>query len=286
MHWKELYNLFLNELTLQYGMDEAVAISRLCLEEIAGKNRFFILSNGLETVDPDTETAMLSALLQLKQHVPVQHLTGKAWFRNLHLKVSPHTLIPRPETDELVQLCINRIEQYNQPTVLDIGTGSGCIAISIKKEVERAVVAAIDVSPDALEVAKENASQHQTPINFMLIDFLDEVKWPLLGIYDFIISNPPYIPLEEKALMDINVTAHEPALALFVVNNNPLLFYQKIAQFSSTHLAKTGYIFMETHWQYAYEVAALFIAQGFDASVVKDFFDKERMVVATHRQKP
>jgi release factor glutamine methyltransferase len=150
MHWKELYNLFLNELTLQYGMDEAVAISRLCLEEIAGKDRYFVLSNGPEPVEPNTETAMLNALLQLKQQVPVQYVTGKAWFRNLHLKVSAHTLIPRPETEELVQLCINHMEQHNLPTVLDIGTGSGCIPISIKKEVGRAVVAAIDVSPDAL----------------------------------------------------------------------------------------------------------------------------------------
>jgi len=283
MHWKELYSFFLNELTLQYGIDEAVAISRLCFEEIAGKDRFFISSNGEETVDPNTETAMLQALLQLKQELPVQHITGKAWFRNLHLNVSPHTLIPRPETEELVERCINSMEQYNQPTVLDIGTGSGCIPISIKKEVASAVVSAIDVSMGALEVAKENAAQHQTPIDFMLLDFLDEKNWPILGTFDIIISNPPYIPLAEKALLDSNVAAHEPALALFVENNNPLQFYEKIAQFSSTHLAEAGQIFMETHWLYAYEVAAHFIAQGFDASVVKDFFDKERMVVATRR---
>jgi len=283
MRWKELYSLFLNELTLQYGMDEAVAISRICLEEIAGKDRFFILSNEHETIDTATETAMLAALAQLKQDVPIQHITGKAWFRNLHLKVTADALIPRPETAELVQLAIDCMVVQNKQTVLDIGTGSGCIPISIKKECASAMVSAIDVSNAALEIAKANASQHQTAIEFILMDFLDEKNWNSLGTYELIISNPPYIPIAEKELLDKNVTAHEPAVALFVENESPLIFYEKIARFATKHLAEDGSIFLETHWQYAYEVASVFMEQGFDARVVKDFFDKERMVIATHR---
>jgi release factor glutamine methyltransferase len=284
MHWKELYNLFLNELTLQYGMDEAVAITRLCLEEIAGKDRFFILSNGQEIVNEETEKEMLLALTQLKKEVPVQHITGKAWFRNLQFKVTPSTLIPRPETEELVQLAIDSITSKNKKTVLDIGTGSGCIPISIKKECAAAMLTAIDVSPAALEIAKENAAQHQTNIDFILMDFLEEKNWELLEQFDLIISNPPYIPIAEKEWLDNNVTEYEPDLALFVDNESPLIFYEKIARLAKTHLADAGHIFMETHWQFAYEVAALFIEQGFDASVVKDFFEKERIVIATRRQ--
>jgi release factor glutamine methyltransferase len=283
MRWKELYSLFLNELTLQYGMDEAVAISRICLEEIAGKDRSFILSNGNETIDSATETAMLGALAQLKQDVPVQHISGKAWFRNLHFKVTADTLIPRPETAELVQLAIDCMVVQNKQTVLDIGTGSGCIPISIKKECASAMVSAIDVSYAALEVAKANAALHQTAIEYIFMDFLDENNWNSLGTYELIISNPPYIPIAEKELLDKNVTAHEPALALFVENESPLIFYEKIARFATKHLAEGGYIFLESHWQFAYEVASVFMEQGFDANVVKDFFGKERMVIATRR---
>ncbi|MEX1201868.1 MAG: peptide chain release factor N(5)-glutamine methyltransferase [Ferruginibacter sp.] len=284
MHWKELYQLFLNELTLKYGMDEAVAISRLCFEEMAGKDRFFILTKGNEQVDITIETAMLHGLTQLKNDVPVQHITGKAWFRNLHLKVTPDTLIPRPETEELVQQAIDFIEKENKKSVLDIGTGSGCIAVSIKKECGQVLVTAIDYSKKALEVAIENATKQQTPITFVEMNFLEEKNCTTLPIFDVIISNPPYIPIAQKDLIDKNVTAHEPAMALFVEDEQPLIFYEKIALFAQDHLMQGGQIFMETHWQYAYEVAAYFIAHGFEARVIKDFFDKERIVAAIRRQ--
>jgi len=284
MHWKELYQLFLNELTLKYGMDEAAAISRLCFEEMAGKDRFFILAKGNELVETAIETAMLHGLAQLKSDVPVQHITGKAWFRNLHLKVTPDTLIPRPETEELVQLAIDFIEQENKKSVLDIGTGSGCIPVSIKKECSQVLVTAIDYSKKALEVAIENAAQQQTPVTFIEMDFLEEKNWGALPTFDIIISNPPYIPIREKDLLDKNVTAYEPAMALFVENEKPLIFYEKVALFAQDHLATGGQIFMETHWQYAYEVAAHFMTHGFEARVIKDFFDKERIVAAIRRQ--
>lgn len=283
MHWKELYNLFLNELTLKHGLDEAVAICRLCFEEIAGKDRLFIQAHGKEKVDEAVEKTMLQALKQLHLDVPVQYVIGKAWFRNLHFKVTADTLIPRPETEELVQLAIDHIKQYNNYSVLDIGTGSGCIPISIKKECEAAKVSAIDFSKDALEVAKENAAENKTEVDFIWMNFLEESTWNTLAQFDIIISNPPYIPISEKNELDKNVIAYEPSMALFVEDERPLIFYEKIAQFATNHLEANGYIFLETHWQYAYEVAAIFIEAGFDATVLKDFFEKERMVMATRR---
>lgn len=283
MHWKELYNLFLNELTLKHGLDEAVAICRLCFEEVAGKDRLFIQAHGKEKVDDAVEKKMLEALKQLQIDVPVQYVTRKAWFRNLHFNVTADTLIPRPETEELVLLAIDHIKKYNKHTVLDIGTGTGCIPISIKKECEAAMVSAIDFSKAALEVAKENAAENKTVVDFIWMDFLQENNWNKLGKFDIIISNPPYIPMSEKDILDKNVIAYEPTMALFVEDERPLIFYEKIAQFATNNLVAKGYIFVETHWQYAYEVAAVFIEEGFDATVVKDFFEKERMVIATRR---
>jgi release factor glutamine methyltransferase len=215
----------------------------------------------------------------LLQHKPIQYVLGETWFYNMKLKINEHVLIPRPETEELVQLLLNE-SSYGTVKVLDIGTGSGCIAVAVKKNMPDAIVTAIDVSDDALLVAKENAANQNTEIQFLQVDFLDEKQWTTLPKFDIIISNPPYIPVNEKEQLDINVTAFEPHQALFVPDNSPLLFYKKIAEFASTHLNPSGKIFMETHEDFASQTASLFLQDYKQVTVKKDIFGKERMVVA------
>ncbi len=170
---------------------------------------------------------------------------------------------------------------YSKPTnIIDIGTGSGCIAILLKKELTNANITAIDISEKALEVAKKNSSELNAEINFFQIDFLNEEEWNSLKKYDIIVSNPPYIPIKEKETLAKNVTDYEPELALFVENNDPYIFYKKIAEFAKTHLQTNGKIYVEVHEDYAREVKSIFTNAGFEAEIKKDIYGKERMVKA------
>ena len=279
---KELYSNFLAELKLLYNENEASVICSMVFEFVGGFNKSQLISNPNTILDAETEHSLKQALIKLKQHTPVQYVTGTAWFYNLPFKVTEAVLIPRPETEELVSLILDFGKKENKKNLLDIGCGSGCIPVSVKKNLPSLQVTAIDISEDALLVAKQNAATHSTDISWYLCDFLDESTWTALPAYDIIVSNPPYIPEKEKTQLDKNVTAHEPHLALFVPNNRHLIFYEKIAKFGKSHLLPGGSIFMETHELYAGEVAAYFISQGYNAAVKKDFYEKERMVIATH----
>ena len=281
MQLKELYTHFLKELKPLYGADEASVISAMIFETIAQIDKSTLIIHPHRSVEKEKLNKITLALEQLKLFVPVQYIIGLVWFYNLQFKVSPAVLVPRPETEELVKTAVDYIKTHHKQTVLDIGTGSGCISISIKKTLPDIFVSAIEISESALMIAKENASTHQTNVEWIQMNFLDENNWKNLPIYDVIVSNPPYIPENEKDKLDKNVTEHEPHLALFVPDNQPLIFYEKIAAFGKKHLAKTGSIFMETHEDYAKEVAAYFIEQGYAAVVKKDFYEKERMVMAT-----
>ena len=281
MQLKELYIHFIKELKPLYNADEASVISSMIFETIAQMDKSTLIIHPNRIVEKEKLHKINLALEQLKLFVPVQYIIGHGWFYNLQFKVSPAVLVPRPETEELLAMVIDFIKTHHKQTVLDIGTGSGCIPISMKKTLPDIFVSAIEISEDALMIAKENASTHQTNIEWIQMDFLDESCWKGLPVYDVIISNPPYIPENEKDKLDKNVTAHEPHLALFVPDNQQLIFYEKIASFGKQHLAKDGKIFMETHENYAKEVAAHFIEEGYAAVVKKDFYKKERMVMAT-----
>jgi release factor glutamine methyltransferase len=165
--------------------------------------------------------------------------------------------------------------------ILDIGTGSGCIPISLKKKLPQATIYACDVSAPALAVAAKNAATQQTDINFIHADFLDAVTWPALPSVDIIVSNPPYIPQHNQLSMLPNVLAYEPHLALFVPNEDPLLFYDAIARFAQQHLLPGGTIFAEIHEDLGAQTKTMFESKGFVAEVKKDFQGKERMVKAT-----
>ncbi len=279
----EIYQLYLNELMTIYPKSEAENIRNRTFESLASMSRSELIKNPAKILIPEISKALLDGLAQLKQQKPLQYLLGESWFYKLPFKVSPAVLIPRPETEELVELAIDFLKKEGiGKKVLDIGTGSGCIPISIKKNIEGSDMTSIDISGEALAIAKENALTHATEINFQQCDFLEEENWERLDKYEVIISNPPYIPEEEKNLLDKNVTMFEPHIALFVEDKHPLIFYEKIADFGKNHLAKNGIILLETHENYADKVADLFNDKGYMSTIKKDMYDKKRMVIATH----
>ena len=279
---KELYRNFLLKLQGIYNLSEATTITDWVFEKIAGLKRVDIIKAPAQPLNPSTLQRLNDALQQLLAHKPVQYVLGEAWFYHLKLKVNEQVLIPRPETEELVELLISdRRSKITDPAILDIGTGSGCIPIAIKKNLPAAKITAVDVSEKALEVAKENAVQYNTSINFVAMDFLAETEWTTLPMFDIIISNPPYIPLNEKEKLAKNVVAYEPHTALFIPDKDPLIFYEKIAAFSKTHLLPGGMIYLETHEDLAKEVATLFNKEHSNTEIKKDIFGKDRMVIVT-----
>ena len=279
---KDLYRNFLVQLQKIYSLSEATAITEWVFEKMASLKRSDILKNPEKKITAAADKLIQETLQQLLSHKPVQYVLGEAWFYRMKFKVNAHVLIPRPETEELVeQLIADRKSKLTDPAILDIGTGSGCIPIAIKKTLPASKLTAIDVSKDALALAKENAATHNAHINFIELDFLDESTWLNLPFFDIIISNPPYIPLNEKEKLAKNVTDFEPHLALFVPDKSPLIFYEKIAGFARDHLLPNGKIYLETHEDYAKETAALFTDHYQTVMMKKDIYGKERMIFIT-----
>jgi len=279
MKLNEFYRHYLSKLRLIYVENEAANITKMVFESLAKISRADVLRNPGMDIDQDIFSLLNQALDKLLNHQPIQYVLGEAWFYHLNFNVSDAVLIPRPETEELVDLVIQHIKSSHQKTVLDIGSGSGCISISIKKNIPEISITSVDVSKAALDIASTNANFHQTIIEFKQVDFLNEVESEKLGMFDIIISNPPYIPNVEKNTMDKHVTDFEPALALFVPDNDPLIFYKAILRFAKNHLSEKGNVFLETHENFADDVCSLFIVAGFDARVKNDLFDKPRMVL-------
>ena len=230
-----------------------------------------------------------SILTELKQEKPIQYITGEAWFYGLQFEVNENTLIPRPETEELVEWILNSpITQHQTPiTILDIGTGSGCIPISLKSNVPQANVSAIDVSEQALEVAKRNAALNKVAINFIqanILEVQDLSKLPSSKIhhpssYNIIVSNPPYVRNLEKQEIKKNVLDYEPHLALFVEDTDALLFYRKIAQLALKNLSPNGLLFFEINQYLGKETVKLLQNLGFkNIELKKDIYGNDRMV--------
>ncbi len=279
---KELYRNFLIELQKVYSLSEATAITDWVFEKKISLKRTEIIKNPDKMITPAAKKLIQSTLQELLQHKPVQYVLGEAWFYHMKLKVNEHVLIPRPETEELVeQLIADRKSKLTDPVILDIGAGSGCIPIAIKKNLPASVVTSIDVSKNALALAKENAEMYNAHISFLEMDFLNENNWQKLPVCDVIVSNPPYIPISEKEKLNKNVIDYEPYQALFVPDLSPLIFYEKIAAFGKDHLHHSGKIYLETHEDYASAVAAIFQKEYPTVMIKKDIFGKERMVLVT-----
>jgi release factor glutamine methyltransferase len=218
---------------------------------------------------------------ELLAHKPVQYVLSEAWFAGMKLYVDQNVLIPRPETEELVDLVVKDIiKDSDNNRFLDIGTGSGCIPIAIKKKLPQSAVYAVDINAATLDVARKNAVLNNVEINFILADILNESKWDQFPSFDFIVSNPPYIPLGEINLMQDNVTRYEPHVALFVPDDDPLIFYKAIAQFAKKKLLPGGKIAVELHENFAEKVKEEFSCFR-DVQIKNDMQGKKRFLVAT-----
>jgi len=253
---------------------EIISWAFISIDFLLGYNRSDCIIHTDKDITSDISDKLNQIIADLKTNKPIQHIIGETEFYGLKFKVNEHTLIPRPETEELVQWIL----QHEFTSALDIGTGSGCIPIALKKNKD-AEISAIDVSESALLVAKENAKINEVEINFLLQDILKTTSFPKV---DVIISNPPYVLDKEKELMLANILDNEPHLALFVPDNNPLLFYKKIADIAFTILPKNGLLFFEINERFGKETVAMLSAIGFvDIELKKDINDKDRMIKAT-----
>lgn len=264
-----------------YEEDEAGAIASQMLQDLLGIDRLGVLS-GKGNISEEQQTTINKAIERLLRHEPLQYITGKAHFYGLEFKVNHHVLIPRPETEELVQhiLQSDRVRINPNLSILDIGTGSGCIPVTLKKNLPKATVFAMDISAEALAVARENAYLNGVEVTFIEADILNRktlIQHP--DKFDLIVSNPPYITDAEKGEMNANVLEHEPHLALFVSNEEPLLFYKAITEFATHHLNRGGALFFEINAGYGAEVKASMEQYGFrDVVILKDMQGKHRIV--------
>jgi release factor glutamine methyltransferase len=253
---------------------EIISLAYISIDFLLGYNRSDCIIHSDKDITSEVSDRIKQIIADLKTNKPIQHIIGETEFYELKFKVNEHTLIPRPETEELVKWIL----QHEFTSALDIGTGSGCIAIALRKN-KSAEISAIDVSESALLVAKENAKINGVEINFLLQDILKTTALPKV---DVIVSNPPYVLDMEKEIMQDNVLNNEPHLALFVPDNNPLLFYKKIAELAFTSLSKNGLLFFEINERFGKETVAMLNAIGFvDIELKKDINDKDRMIKAT-----
>jgi release factor glutamine methyltransferase len=274
---------FLSEqLQSVYDSREAGNIAVLILQHFTGYTPSQMALYARQEQPASVQTAVQAALQRLLLHEPVQYVLGEAWFDGRPFFVNEAVLIPRPETEELVALteALWRSEApRREPVIVDIGTGSGCIAISLKKRLHAATVVAVDVSDAALAVARKNALLHEADVEFIHADFRDDTSWNLLPMADIIVSNPPYIPLSGKKEMQEHVTDHEPHTALFVPDHEPLLFYSLLANFGKTHLQEGGWLTCEIHESFGGNCVRLFEDSGYrDVTVHLDMQCKERFV--------
>jgi release factor glutamine methyltransferase len=272
---KNLEKDFNHRLKAIYTADESLVLFKIVISFLTGKNVKDLLNQELSVAQLKDLNQFTTQLLA---HHPIQYVLGEADFYLLKFKVNSNVLIPRPETEELVYLIIQ--EQKNKPVnILDIGTGSGCIAIALKKNLPLAQLIAIDISNEALALAEKNATLNRVEVTFYKADALNlqSSNWPQ---FDVIVSNPPYIAQSEMEIMDENVKAHEPHLALFVNDDEPLIFYDKIGDFALTNLKSGGMLYFEINQQLAHETANLLIKKGFQTTLIKDINQNYRILKA------
>ncbi|MBS1751377.1 MAG: peptide chain release factor N(5)-glutamine methyltransferase [Bacteroidetes bacterium] len=279
MNISESYRYLREALTTIYDQREAGNISDIVVEKITGLKRIDRLLMQDKDLTPPQIQLLHLYTEKLIGHEPLQYVLQEAWFYGMSLYVDRNVLIPRPETEELAEWIIT--EQKNAKTILDIGTGSGCIAIAIKKSLPSAEVWAIDISHSALIVAQKNAQIQKTEINFRQADILQEISESSFPKFDIIVSNPPYIPASGEKEMRKNVIQFEPHEALFVSDDSPLKFYSSIARFATTNLKANGEVYVEIHEDLADGVKNIFTTAGLSNIFIrKDMQGKNRMIKA------
>ncbi len=274
-------NLFLlHSLTPIYGEREAKAMTAIIFDEVMHYSAVDVILRA-DSLLPDFVPLKLSEITaRLTAGEPLQYILGVARFHGHRFRVSPATLIPRPETERLVDIITDQYASRTDLRVADLGTGSGCIAISLALALKFARVTAIDISAEALDVARENAVTLRARVNFTLADILT-MSPPATPCLDIIVSNPPYVCTSEQAQIEANVLQYEPHSALFVPDDDPLLFYRPIARFAATALAPGGRLFLECNRRFTSQVAHLLTSHGFTATEHPDQFGAPRFVIAT-----
>lgn len=269
------------QILLQGGISEgeASALAFMLIEETTQLSKAQILTSDCDGTDADS---LLSMAQTIASGTPIQQVLGYAYFCGLKLKVTPSVLIPRPETEELVHWVVD--ESPAPRSILDIGTGSGCIAIALAKALPQTRLTAIDISDEALAVARKNAKIHGVDIDFIQADILNPNPYLANNRFDVIVSNPPYICNKEADEMEKNVLNHEPHVALFVPDDDPLLFYRAIAEKTLTMLTPDGTLFFEINRLYAQELTTMLQSMGFQHITVRqDQFNNDRMLRARKR---
>ena len=286
---------YASELEKIYGSDEANALVMILLEHYFGIDRVKIAMEPELRLSESELLTLHFAVKELLKNKPVQYILGETEFCGMRFFVDENVLIPRPETEEMVKniashrdkACLVRtgcdVETDGRPSIIDIGTGSGCIAISLAKLLKNSVVTAVDVSEKALEVAKKNAEANGVDVNFIKDDILNPQNPELIeNKYDIIVSNPPYVCESEKSEMRANVLDYEPSTALFVSDNDPLIFYRKILEFAQKTLKPDGEVWFEINEKLGKETKDLCLELGFkDAEIIKDFRERDRVLRAT-----
>ena len=263
-----------------YPETEAAAIAALVIEHRLHLDALQRRMQAQGPVPAEMQAQLPFLLTRLLAHEPVQYVLGTAHFAGMELEVTPATLIPRPETEELVQLIVAGQRARPGLRVLDLGTGSGCLALALARALPGAEVLAADISEEALAVARRNAARYAPAVTFQQFDMLREMPAGLApGTLDVLVSNPPYVRESERAQMRANVLAWEPVTALFVPDHDPLLFYRRLAEMGAVLLRPGGGNYLEINEALGDETATLLVAQGFaDVRVVPDLFGKARMV--------
>lgn len=280
---KDVFAEYKAGLSLIYEPNEIEATTLLAVNEISGLSKAKIKAFPETTFDETQRTKLAQVLNELKTGKPIQYIFGTTEFYGLTFNVNPSVLIPRPETEELVEWVLESVgnKQLAAGSILDIGTGSGCIAISIKKNLQKFNVSAIDISSDALETAKSNAVLNNTDIQFIEADILNFSSDIQIAKPDVVISNPPYVTLLDKLKMHTNVTDFEPHTALFVPETDPLIFYRAIADFAVTNLTPDGLLFFEINESYGKRTIQLLADKGFkNIELRKDMSGRDRMIKA------
>jgi release factor glutamine methyltransferase len=265
-----------NSLKNKYSAQEIESFIGIIFKHIYNYSKYELIVNNDLTLDEEGVKKIEQIVSRLENHEPIQYILGEGWFYDELFKVKPGVLIPRNETEELVDLIIKR-HTGSKGKILDIGTGSGCIAISLKKHLKDFRLLACDISGEALSIARENAHVLQLELEFFNFDVLSGK--PLPGQYDIIVSNPPYVTRREMQQMEPNVLDHEPHLALFVPDDDPLLFYRAIVQHAQNALVEGGSLYFEINENYGSEMLALLAAYGMKAELFNDINGKPRMLV-------
>jgi len=274
---RDILPYFERELTQFYSNKEVQNMAFWCIHSISKLSRSEYLLSSNSPLSKETVSFYQSVVSRLQNFEPLQYILGECEFYGLSLKVSPSCLIPRPETEELVHWIL----QHNFTKALDIGTGSACIPIALAKHKE-AQITALDISSDALSIARENAKKNTVDIHFIEHNIFNDID--LKTSFDLIVSNPPYVLESEKTLMNNNVLDYEPHLALFVSDNDALIYYKRIIDFSKVHLQREGLLFLEINEQKSVEIKDLLENNGFENVLIKkDMQGKNRMVKAVRK---